>query len=43
QLTDIFTKALARECFEFLVKRLGMQSLTPEELKHLAESDEDGI
>ncbi|GJX29113.1 retrovirus-related pol polyprotein from transposon TNT 1-94 [Tanacetum coccineum] len=40
-LADIFTKALARECFEFLVKRLCMQSLTPEELKHLAESDED--
>ncbi|GJY73834.1 hypothetical protein Tco_0478265 [Tanacetum coccineum] len=41
QLADIFTKALARECFKFLVKRLDMQSLTPEELKHLAESDED--
>ncbi|GJU59898.1 retrovirus-related pol polyprotein from transposon TNT 1-94 [Tanacetum coccineum] len=36
QLADIFTKALARERFEFLVKRLGMQSITPEELKHLA-------
>ncbi|GJS46584.1 hypothetical protein Tco_0596705 [Tanacetum coccineum] len=41
QLADIFTKALARECFEFLVKRLGLQSITPEELKHLAESEED--
>ncbi|GJS61416.1 retrotransposon protein, putative, ty1-copia subclass [Tanacetum coccineum] len=41
QLADIFTKALARERFEFLVKRLGIQSITPEELKHLAESDED--
>ncbi|GKE06837.1 hypothetical protein Tco_1398855 [Tanacetum coccineum] len=30
QLADIFTKALARERFEFLVKRLGMQSITPE-------------
>ncbi|GKB85459.1 retrovirus-related pol polyprotein from transposon TNT 1-94 [Tanacetum coccineum] len=40
QLADIF-KALARECYEFLVKRLGMQSITPKELKHLAESDED--
>ncbi|GJX89429.1 retrovirus-related pol polyprotein from transposon TNT 1-94 [Tanacetum coccineum] len=40
QLADIFTKALARERFEFLVKRLGMQSITPEELKLLAESDE---
>ncbi|GKA67923.1 retrotransposon protein, putative, unclassified [Tanacetum coccineum] len=41
QLTNIFTKALVRERFEFLVKRLGMQSLTPEELKHLVESEED--
>ncbi|GKC51864.1 retrovirus-related pol polyprotein from transposon TNT 1-94 [Tanacetum coccineum] len=24
QLADIFTKALARECFEFLINRLGM-------------------
>ncbi|GKB21050.1 hypothetical protein Tco_0854973 [Tanacetum coccineum] len=29
QMADIFTKALARERFEFLVKRLGMQSITP--------------
>ncbi|GJZ59557.1 retrovirus-related pol polyprotein from transposon TNT 1-94 [Tanacetum coccineum] len=41
QLADIFTKALARERFEFLVKRQGMQSITPEELRHLAESNED--
>ncbi|GJR57009.1 retrovirus-related pol polyprotein from transposon TNT 1-94 [Tanacetum coccineum] len=41
QLADIFTKALARECFEFLIKRLGMQSITPEELKHLTKSEED--
>ncbi|GJU40799.1 retrovirus-related pol polyprotein from transposon TNT 1-94 [Tanacetum coccineum] len=40
QLADIFTKALARERFKFLVKRLGMQSITPEELKRLAESGE---
>ncbi|GJY71984.1 integrase, catalytic region, zinc finger, CCHC-type containing protein [Tanacetum coccineum] len=39
QLADIVTKALARECFEFLVKRLGMQSITAEEMKLLAESD----
>ncbi|GJS63454.1 hypothetical protein Tco_0678018 [Tanacetum coccineum] len=37
QLADIFTKALARERFKFLVKHLGMQSITPEELKLLAE------
>ncbi|GKB41992.1 hypothetical protein Tco_0886934 [Tanacetum coccineum] len=41
QLADIFTKALARERFKFLVKRLGMQSNTPEELKELAESDKE--
>ncbi|GKA53897.1 hypothetical protein Tco_0747212 [Tanacetum coccineum] len=40
QLADIF-KALARERFEFLVKHLGMQSITPKELKHLAKSDDD--
>nr|GFC02507.1 retrovirus-related Pol polyprotein from transposon TNT 1-94 [Tanacetum cinerariifolium] len=37
QVADIFTMALARKRFEFLVKRLGMQSLTPEEMKHLVE------
>ncbi|GKF38415.1 hypothetical protein Tco_0118476 [Tanacetum coccineum] len=41
QLADIFTKALARERFEFLINRLGMQSITPKELKRLAESDEE--
>nr|GEU29425.1 ribonuclease H [Tanacetum cinerariifolium] len=41
QLVDIFTKALAKERFEFLVNCLGMQSIMPEELKHLVESDED--
>ncbi|GJW83928.1 hypothetical protein Tco_0157073 [Tanacetum coccineum] len=41
QLADVFTKALARERFKFVVKRLGMQSITPEELKLLAESDAD--
>nr|GEZ88913.1 hypothetical protein [Tanacetum cinerariifolium] len=41
QLADIFTKALVSECFEFLIKCLGMQSLTPEELKCIIESDED--
>ncbi|GJR37040.1 retrovirus-related pol polyprotein from transposon TNT 1-94 [Tanacetum coccineum] len=37
----IFTKALVRERFEFLVKSLGMQSITPEELKLLVESEKD--
>ncbi|GJX21395.1 hypothetical protein Tco_0224072 [Tanacetum coccineum] len=41
QLADIFTKALAKERFEFLINRLGMQSITSEELKRLAESSED--
>ncbi|GKB06917.1 retrovirus-related pol polyprotein from transposon TNT 1-94 [Tanacetum coccineum] len=40
QLMDIFTKALARERFEFLINRLGMQSITLKELKRLVESDE---
>ncbi|GJY17147.1 hypothetical protein Tco_0388638 [Tanacetum coccineum] len=35
QLADILTKALPRECFEFLLPRLGMKSLTPETLKRL--------
>nr|GEU88064.1 retrovirus-related Pol polyprotein from transposon TNT 1-94 [Tanacetum cinerariifolium] len=41
QVADIFTKGLMRERFEFLVKGLGMQSITPAELKWLAESDEE--
>ncbi|GJS70575.1 hypothetical protein Tco_0703416 [Tanacetum coccineum] len=41
QLADIFTKALARERFEFLINRLGMQSITPKEQKRLAESNEE--
>ncbi|GKB48961.1 retrovirus-related pol polyprotein from transposon TNT 1-94 [Tanacetum coccineum] len=41
QLADIFTKALARERFEFLLSRLGMKSMSPETLKSLAESDEE--
>ncbi|GJR01255.1 retrovirus-related pol polyprotein from transposon TNT 1-94 [Tanacetum coccineum] len=41
QLADVFTKALARERFEFLINCLGMQSITPEDLKRLAESDEE--
>ncbi|GJY77756.1 retrovirus-related pol polyprotein from transposon TNT 1-94 [Tanacetum coccineum] len=41
QLTDIFTKALARERFECLINRLGLQSITAKELKRLAESDKE--
>ncbi|GJS57792.1 putative ribonuclease H-like domain-containing protein [Tanacetum coccineum] len=35
QLADIFTKALPRERFEFLLPRLGMKNMTPETLKRL--------
>ncbi|GKC38959.1 hypothetical protein Tco_1051343 [Tanacetum coccineum] len=35
QLVDIFTKPLARERREFLIKKLGMQSMSPETLKKL--------
>nr|GEV37529.1 retrovirus-related Pol polyprotein from transposon TNT 1-94 [Tanacetum cinerariifolium] len=36
QLTDMFTKALPEERFKYLVRRLGMRCLTPEELEALA-------
>ncbi|GJV41579.1 retrovirus-related pol polyprotein from transposon TNT 1-94 [Tanacetum coccineum] len=35
QLVDIFTKALPRDQFEFLLPRLSMKSMTPETLKRL--------
>ncbi|GJU64835.1 retrovirus-related pol polyprotein from transposon TNT 1-94 [Tanacetum coccineum] len=35
QLVDIFTKALPRERFEFILPRLGMKYMKPETLKHL--------
>ncbi|GKA46558.1 retrovirus-related pol polyprotein from transposon TNT 1-94, partial [Tanacetum coccineum] len=41
QLADIFTKALLRERFEFLLPRLGMKSITPETLKCLQEGEEE--
>ncbi|GKB33309.1 hypothetical protein Tco_0872710 [Tanacetum coccineum] len=37
QLADIFTKALPRERFEFLIPRLGMKSMSPETLIRLQE------
>ncbi|GJV29680.1 gag-pol polyprotein [Tanacetum coccineum] len=43
QLADIFTKALPRERFEFLLPRLGMKSMTPETLKRLQEGEEENI
>ncbi|GKA45279.1 retrovirus-related pol polyprotein from transposon TNT 1-94 [Tanacetum coccineum] len=36
QLADLFTKALLEERFKYLVRRLGMRCLTPEELEVLA-------
>ncbi|GJX66854.1 hypothetical protein Tco_0302581 [Tanacetum coccineum] len=41
QLADIFTKALPKEQFEFLLLRLGMKSMTPETLKRLQEGEEE--
>ncbi|GKE07669.1 retrovirus-related pol polyprotein from transposon TNT 1-94, partial [Tanacetum coccineum] len=39
QLADIFTKALPRERFEFLVNKLGMKSMSPETHKSLVEEN----
>nr|GEY35203.1 ribonuclease H [Tanacetum cinerariifolium] len=41
QLADIFTKALPRERFEFLLLRLGMKSMTLETLKCIQEEEEE--
>ncbi|GJX86233.1 hypothetical protein Tco_0337007 [Tanacetum coccineum] len=41
QLADIFTKALPRERFNFLVEKLGMKSMSPETLKSLAEDEDE--
>nr|GEZ61475.1 retrovirus-related Pol polyprotein from transposon TNT 1-94 [Tanacetum cinerariifolium] len=38
QLDDLFTKALPADRFNYLVCRLGMRSLSPQELDHLAKS-----
>nr|GEX96416.1 putative ribonuclease H-like domain-containing protein [Tanacetum cinerariifolium] len=38
QLADIFTKALPADCFNYLVHRLGMRSLSPKELARLEKS-----
>nr|GFC41135.1 hypothetical protein [Tanacetum cinerariifolium] len=38
QLADIFTKALPADRFNYLVRRLGMRSLSPKELNRLAKS-----
>nr|GFB80380.1 uncharacterized mitochondrial protein AtMg00810-like [Tanacetum cinerariifolium] len=36
QLVDLFTKALPEERFKYLVRRIGMRCLTPDELEVLA-------
>ncbi|GJR94166.1 retrovirus-related pol polyprotein from transposon TNT 1-94 [Tanacetum coccineum] len=36
QLADLFTKALPKERFEYLVHRIGLRCMTPTELEHLA-------
>ncbi|GJU21423.1 retrovirus-related pol polyprotein from transposon TNT 1-94 [Tanacetum coccineum] len=41
QLRDIFTKALPRERFEFLLSRLGMKSMSLETLKRLHEEKDE--
>ncbi|GJT33576.1 hypothetical protein Tco_0923995 [Tanacetum coccineum] len=41
QLTEIFTKALPRERFNFLIEKLGMRSMFPETLKRLTEEEEE--
>nr|GEZ59089.1 retrovirus-related Pol polyprotein from transposon TNT 1-94 [Tanacetum cinerariifolium] len=38
QLADIFTKALPTDRFNYLVRRLGMHSLSPKELDRLVKS-----
>nr|GFC86495.1 retrovirus-related Pol polyprotein from transposon TNT 1-94 [Tanacetum cinerariifolium] len=39
QLADIFTKALLRQQFEFILSRIGMKSMSPITLKHLQEEE----
>ncbi|GKC26359.1 hypothetical protein Tco_1033653 [Tanacetum coccineum] len=41
QLADIFTKALPRERFEFILPRLGMKCIKPETLKRLQEDEDE--
>ncbi|GJZ31278.1 retrovirus-related pol polyprotein from transposon TNT 1-94 [Tanacetum coccineum] len=41
QLVDMFTKALPRERFEFLLPRLGMKSMTPKTLKRLQDGEDE--
>nr|GEX58846.1 retrovirus-related Pol polyprotein from transposon TNT 1-94 [Tanacetum cinerariifolium] len=38
QLADMFTKALPKDSFKYLVRRIGMRCLTPAELEVLAKA-----
>ncbi|GJW13357.1 hypothetical protein Tco_0017490 [Tanacetum coccineum] len=40
QPVDIFTKSLPRERFNFLIKKLGIRSMSPETLKRLTEEED---
>nr|GEU71695.1 integrase, catalytic region, zinc finger, CCHC-type, peptidase aspartic, catalytic [Tanacetum cinerariifolium] len=41
QLTDIFTKPLPRERFNFLIEKLGMRSMSPETLKRMMKEEDE--
>ncbi|GKB66618.1 hypothetical protein Tco_0928030 [Tanacetum coccineum] len=41
QLADIFTKLLPRERFNFLIKKLGMRSMSLEMLKRLTDEEDE--
>ncbi|GKF23612.1 hypothetical protein Tco_0075934 [Tanacetum coccineum] len=41
QLADIFTKALPRDRFEFILPRLGIKSMKPETLKRLQDDKDE--
>ncbi|GKD97347.1 hypothetical protein Tco_1381244, partial [Tanacetum coccineum] len=41
QLADIFTKPLPRERFNFLIKKLGMRSMSLETVKRLTKEDDE--
>ncbi|GJT27588.1 retrovirus-related pol polyprotein from transposon TNT 1-94 [Tanacetum coccineum] len=41
QLANIFTKPLPRERFNFLIKKLGMRSMSPETLKRMIEEENE--
>ncbi|GKD63282.1 copia protein [Tanacetum coccineum] len=41
KLADIFTKLLPRERFNFLIKKLGVRSMSPEMLKRLTEEENE--